>query len=152
MRIVRFGLLGLLFAGVMLEAQSSSDTKMIDKVKQLSVASVDPSLPDQTLEKFLQTEAGANAEFYWEVNDCAPPPGVQKQKGSAVCVEAQAQLPDQRGIVVRIKVGSSKKSNSDKPEFYSADLITPGETLQLKKLSDLPAGLAKTNRPQNPEQ
>jgi hypothetical protein len=151
MRIVRFGLLWLLVAGVMLEAQNSSDTKTIDKVKQLSVASLDPSLPDQPLEKFLQTEAGANAEFYWEVNDCAPPPGVKKQKGSAVCVEAQAQLPDQRGIVVRIKVGNSKKSDSDKPEFYSADLITPGETLQLKKLGDLPAGLAKTNGQQNPQ-
>jgi hypothetical protein len=67
-------------------------------------------------------------------------------------VETQAQLPDGRGIVVRIKVGNSKKADLDKPEFYSTDLITPGETFQLKKLSDLPPALVKTHPQQNAQQ
>jgi hypothetical protein len=151
MRAIRIGCCALLFGSILMHAQNAADNKTIDKVKQLSVASLDATLPDEPLEKFLQTEAGANAEFYWEVNDCAPPPGAKKQKDSPTCVETQVQLPDGRGIVVRIKVGNSKKANLDKPEFYSTDLITPGETFQLKKLSDLPPTLVKTHSPQNAE-
>src|SRR5215472_9200815 len=149
MRKLHIGVWGLVLGSTLVAAQNSGDAKIIERVKQLSVASVDSSLPDQPLEQFLQSAAGPNAEFYWEVNDCAPPPGTKKPKDAPVCVEAQAQMPDQRGMVVRIKVVSSKKSNAEKPEIYSADLITPGETLQLKKLSDIPPALAKANHPQN---
>lgn len=151
MKTIRIVLYAVLFCCVLAHAQSSSD-KLIDKVKQVSVSSLDPTLPDQTLEKFLQTEAGANAEFYWEVNDCAPPPGTKKQKDSPECVETQAQLPDGRGLVVRIKVGNSKKADLDKPQFFSTDLITSAETFQLKKLSDLPPALVKTHPQQNAQQ
>jgi len=151
MKTIRIGVCAVLFCSVLTDAQNSTD-KLIDKVKQLSVSSLDATLPDQTLEKFLQAEVGANAEFYWEVNDCAPPPGTKKQKDSPECVETQAQLPDGRGLVVRIKVGNSKKADLDKPEFYSTDLITTRETLQLKKLSDLPPALVKTHPQQNAQQ
>jgi hypothetical protein len=151
MNIRRLGVGLILLSGWALHAQSAGDNKLIEKVKQQSVSSLDGTLPGEPLEKFIATQGGAGADLYWEVNDCAPLPGTKKQK-DLVCVEVQAQLPDQRGFVVRIKVGSSKKAASETPEFYSADLITPGQTLQLKHLGELAPALAKTNRSQNAQQ
>jgi len=128
---------------------NARDSKLIARVKQVQVSQLDRNLPPISFEKWLQVEAGADAKFHWEVNDCGEQTGTAPDRGRdfPVCVEADAAMKDGRSIVIMIAVGSSKKSPAGKPALYFAQLITPHETINVRELSDFPAALMKTHEP-----
>lgn len=49
--------------------------KLISRVKNISVATLDQALPEAGFEQWLQTEAGADTRLEWEVNDCGEQTG-----------------------------------------------------------------------------
>jgi hypothetical protein len=126
---------------------TARDAKLIRQVQQLSVSQLDVALPPLAFEKWLHVEAGADAEFHWEVNDCAEQATVDRGADFPVCVEAQADMNDHRTIVVSIRVGTLKKGAFGKPTLYFAKLVTPSTTINLHQLSDFPAALIKTHQP-----
>jgi hypothetical protein len=126
---------------------TARDAKLIRQVQQLSVSQLDVALPPLAFEKWLRVEAGADAEFHWEVNDCAEQATADRGVDFPVCVEAQADMNDHRTIVVSIRVSTLKKGAFAKPTLYFAKLVTPGTTIDLHQLSDFPAALIKTHQP-----
>lgn len=135
---------------------STRDAKLIAQVKALSVGKLDSSLPDVSFHQWLRTEAGADAQYHWEVNDCGEQTGAPGQSASEVptCVEADAKLKDARQIVIMISVSEGQKISKTQPAFavFFAQLITPHETINIKQLSDFPAALVRTHEPtSNPE-
>jgi hypothetical protein len=130
------------------DAIKARDAKLIRQVQEISVSQLDPALPSVSFEKWLHAEAGADAEFHWEVNDCGEQTGTAADRGRDVpmCVEAQADMKDRRTIVVSIAVGTFKKGAVGKPVVYFAQLVTPATTINLPHLSDLPAALIKTHQ------
>jgi hypothetical protein len=129
------------------DATKVRDARLIRQVQEISVSQLDPALPSVSFEKWLRVEAGADAEFHWEVNDCGEQTGTAADRGRdfPMCVEAQADMKDRRTIVVSIAVGTSKKGVVGKPAVYFAQLVTPAKTMNLPHLSDFPAALIKTH-------
>ena len=156
--VTRFALIVVLmtsstFVWPQKDAAVARDAKRIRQVKQTPVSQLDNALPSITLEKWLRIEAGADANFHWEVNDCGEQTGTAADRGRDFpsCVEAQAVMTDQRTIVVSIAVGTSKKGTVGKSILYFAQLVTPRKTIDLPHLSDLPLALIQTHIPVNPE-
>jgi hypothetical protein len=128
-------------------------SQLIRQVKQISVAQLDPVLPSVSFEKWLGVEAGADAQFHWEVNDCGEQTGTAADRDSdfPMCVEAQADMKDQRAIVVSVVVGTFKKGTFGTPSVFFAQLVTPRKTINIEHLSDFPAAIIKTHEPVRPE-
>ena len=122
---------------------------LIRQVQEMSVSQLDPALPHVSLEKWLRIEAGADAEFRWEVNQCGEPTATAVERGHdfPVCVEGQSDMKDRRTIVVRISVGGFKEGASGKPTVQLAQLVTLNTTINLHQLSDLPLALIRAHRP-----
>jgi hypothetical protein len=130
------------------QAYSALDRKAIQRGRKVLVSQLDPKLPPVTLESFVQAQAGRGSRITWEANDCGEQTGSPADAGRdfPLCAEANALLEDGRTIVVRVGVGTLKKG-----VFGAADLwwvaVNPLDSFDgapLKRLSDLPAELAKT--------
>jgi hypothetical protein len=123
------------------------DARLIRQVQEIPVSQLDPALPPVSFEKWLHVEAGADAGFHWEVNDCGEQTGAAADRGRdfPICVEAQADMKDRRAIVVSIAAGTFKKGAFGKPTVNFAQLVTPNTTINLHHLSDMPAALIKTH-------
>ena len=126
---------------------TTRDAKLIRQVQQFSVSQLDVALPSLAFEKWLHVEAGADAEFHWEVNDCGEQATADRGAGFPVCVEAEADMKDHRAIVVSISLDTPKKGTFGKPTLHFAKLVTPSTTIDLHQLSDFPAALIKTHQP-----
>jgi len=129
------------------DAIKARDARLIQQVQEIPVSQLDPALPSVSFEKWLHVEAGAGAEFHWEVNHCGEQTGTaaDRKRDVPMCVQAQADMKDRRTIMVSIAVGTSKKGAVGKPAVYFAQLVTPATTINLPHLSDLPAALIKTH-------
>src|SRR5215472_13272815 len=104
---------GLIFAlfGGSLWAQHPyiSETKQdaIKHVKNLQVASLDPSLPKVTLEFFLKYE-GEGASIEWSKSNCGQlklRPFTGHDRDPAICVEARVNLKDSCSAIVVVSLG-----------------------------------------------
>src|SRR5271165_3689883 len=75
-------------------ATKALDARLKRQVQEISVSQLDPALPPASFEKWLHAEAGADAEFHWEVNDCGEQTGTAADRGRdlPMCVEAQADM------------------------------------------------------------
>jgi len=126
----------------------TQDAKLIADIKQMSVSELDPTLPRLGFEKWLRVEAGADPIFSWEVNDCGEQTGSVADRGRdiPVCVEVDASMKDGRNITILVAVGTTKKVPAGRSRLYFSQLTTPGETIQIRKLGDLPAALVRTHR------
>lgn len=147
-------LLCVIFASA--QDKSSNHENLISEMKLIAVSTLDPALPSIPFEQWLRTEAGADARFAWEVNDCGEQTGSPGQNPSEIptCVEADAWLKDGRQIVIMIATPQAAhgKEGEQKPVVFFAQLISTREKITLKQLSDLPAALVRTHEPhKNPE-
>jgi len=150
------GLLTVIYVMAAVAAQdpnASRDTKLIADVQQLSADKLDPALASVPFEKWLQTQAGANARFHWEVNDCGEQSGSPGEKGPVpVCVEVDTTLPDGREIIIFVGNDQPKENRPPEWKLFFAQLVMPHETIKIRRLSELPAALTKTRQPgENPE-
>jgi hypothetical protein len=144
--------LSSLLLTICLWAQGPSANKTergaIQRVKTLPVSSLDRSLPKVTLEFFLKYE-GEGAPIKWEVNDCGEQTGnraVDHGRDSAMCVEADIDLKDDRAAAVLVSVGTFKSGPVDVPTVFSVTITDPSGMIRpVRRLSDLPMEL---HRPQ----
>lgn len=154
--MTKLGAIFFLFVCVMFvsaENKPSAKKQLIAKVKHALVSKLDPALPSIAFEQWLRTEAGADARYEWEVNDCGEQAGVPGQNGAEIptCVEADAWLTDGREILIMISVpqrnNAPVKGKENNPAVFFAQLITTREKITLKQLSDLPAALVRSHEP-----
>src|SRR5579864_1506281 len=138
------------------KSYSFDDAALITQLKKLSVSTLDPTLPAVRFDQWLRTEAGPDARYQWEVNDCGEQTGAPGQNPNEIptCVEADAWLKDGREIVIMIAVTKPAAAPGRNQSFsvYFAQLVTTRERITIKQLSDFPAALVRTHEPpSNPE-
>ena len=99
--VLFLGLLGAAFAFASGNAESARDAALIARVKSVPVAKLDAALPALPFEQWLVVEAGKDASFRWEVNDCGEQTGAPGQNPDEIptCVEADASLKDGPDVV-----------------------------------------------------
>ena len=146
-------LLVLCAATVAQESNGARDAKLIASAKQVSVQKLDESLPDVSFRAWLEKESGADAKFRWETNDCGEQTGSPDGKRPIpACVEVDSTLKDNREIVIFIADDNAETATKDAVpnwKIFFAQLSTPHEKINLRRLSDLPAALIKTqNHPE----
>jgi len=129
------------------ESIEARNARLIRQIKQTAVYELDHELPVVSFERWLSIEAGADAEFHWEVNDCGGRAGASanRRRDVSTCVEARAIMKDKRTIIVSLAAETSKKGLIGKPSVHFAQLATPTETIDIHQLSDLPAALIRTH-------
>ena len=128
-------------------AAKERDAKLVSQVKQLPVSELDPLLPVLPFEKWLNIEAGSDAKIRWRVSDCAEESQTALEKRDRpLCVEVEANMKDGRVLSVLIEVGTIHKPSSTQARLFASQLITPGETISIPRLSDLPLALVRTHR------
>lgn len=127
---------------------AARDAKLIAQVKQISVHKLDQALPDVGFEGWLQKQSGADAKYHWEVNDCGEQSGTPGDDAPVpTCVEADSRLNDGREIVIMIADDRPETTGKTHPpdwKIFFAQLTTPHEKINLRRLSDLPAALTRT--------
>jgi hypothetical protein len=129
---------------------AARDAKLIGAVRQLSVAKLDDALPNLSFENWLAKESGPGARYHWEVNDCGEQSGTPGESGPVpICVEVDSDLEDGREILIFVaddRPAPAKKTASPQWKIFFAQLATPHEKINLRRLSDLPAALIKTHQ------
>jgi len=140
------------------DPKASRDAKLIVEVKQVSVHRLDEALPELSFEKWLAKESGTDAQYHWEINDCGEQTGAPGgETPIPTCVEVDSTLKDGREIVIFIaddRPGHGQPNKSAPPHWTIAfaELVTPHEKINLRRLSDLPVALIKTHQlTNNPE-
>lgn len=157
----RFALRGRLFLKIsclvfatygMATAQSNPNTardaKLTAAAKQVSVHKLDETLPEVSFETWLAKESGPDAKYHWEVNDCGEQSGTPGDNAPVpTCVEVDSSLKDGREIVIMIADDRPETAGKTDPptwKIFFAQLATPHEKINLRRLSDLPAALTRT--------
>jgi hypothetical protein len=150
MKPVAVLLLVLCAAAAAQDPNAARDAKLIADVKQVSVHKLDEALPGLNFEKWLQKESGADAQYHWEVNDCGEETGTPGGNGPVpICVEVDSFLKDGREIVIFVANDEPKKGTPPDWKIFFAQLTTPHEKINLRRLSGLPAALIKTHQLEN---
>jgi hypothetical protein len=120
------------------------EVSAIQRAKNLTVSSLDRSLPKITLEFFLKYE-GEGAPIKWDVTDCGELPrdtAADQGRGPAMCVQAAVGLKDGRAATILVLLGMSTRSPMKVPSVFSIRVTYPdGTTHRLPRLGDLPVEL-----------
>jgi hypothetical protein len=140
-------------AGAAQDPNAARDAKLIAAARQVSVHKLDNALPDFAFEKWLAKESGPDAKSHWEVNDCGEQSGAPGDSGSVpLCVEVDSSLKDGRQIVIFLVDDRPATAGKDAPpdwKIFFTQLTSPHEKINLRRLSDLPAALIRTqNHPE----
>jgi len=143
-------LLVLCAAALAQDPNAARDAELITAAKQVSVHKLDNVLPDLSFEAWLAKESGSDATYHWEVNDCGEQSGNPNDTGPVpVCVQVDSTLKDGREIVIFLADDRPKNAAKDATpdwKIFFAQLTTPHEKINLRRLSDLPAALIKTHQ------
>ena len=136
-----------LLLAVGLWGQSSSanltEKAAIQRVKNLMVSSLDPLLPNVTLEFFLKTES-LGAPIQWEVNDCDRQPENSTANCThegPKCVAADIEFKDLRRAILLVSIGTFKNGAFGTPTLFSVTISGQGGSRSVRRLSDLPMEL-----------
>ncbi len=152
MRSSAIGLIVVLFACT-LRAQhpfpNKSEESVISRAKAMDVASLDRALPKVSLEFFLEYESEGAPIHWWLASNCdrlKKNPLVSHEENSAVCVEADIDLKDNRSASIVVSLGRLAAGSAGVPILVRAMVSDrSGETHAVRRLSDLPMEL---HRPQ----
>jgi len=117
--------------------------RLIASVKRLPVSELDPILPSISFANWLEIEAGSGARISYAVRQQSNNAG--NLGAFPTCVEADAQLEDGRAIWIFIAVRASKQAGAIRFKLHSATILTQHETIDVRRLSDVPAVLIKTH-------
>ena len=127
------------------DPNAARDAKLIADAKAVSVQKLDSGIRAESFENWLQTQSGPGAQFHWEVNDCGEQTGTPGEAGpTPLCVEVDVSLKDSREIVIFIADDKPPAAPTPEWKIFFAQLTTPHEKINIRRLSDLPAALTKT--------
>ena len=107
--------------------------------KRVPVSRLDASLPKQPFAEWFKKIVGPKAKIKWEVNDCGEQTGTAADIGRDFpsCVQVEAELFDNRKVVVLIAVGTFRKGIWGRPTVFSAFIQHETTTRDAKKLGEL---------------
>jgi hypothetical protein len=110
------------------------------------VSSIDSSLPEVTLEHFLNYEA-EGAPITWEVNDCGEQtgnPSADYNREFPMCVQAATDIKNIGALTIFVAVGTFRKGVFGAPALFSATIREPnGAVRSVRRLGDLPTELQR---------
>ena len=107
--------------------------------QRASVHSIDTTLVDTTLARWLQRLVGPQATVSWEVNDCGEACGcpADTARDLPTCVEASSHLPNGSTLSVAVVVGTTATGVAGTPELYWALVSKSDSTKTFRSLSEL---------------
>ena len=137
-----FALTLWLLAAISASAQASfTDQQVIDYAKSIDVQTLDPSLPSQRLEDWLQSGPPHVQIGYWEVaGTCDLKPDLPGDD-YPLCAKVRFQRGGQQGVFL-VQVGMSSEGIVGRPEIYEKIGVFEGmfvRTGTAERLSELPA-------------
>jgi hypothetical protein len=115
----------------------------IQRAKNQIVSSFDRTLPNVTLEFFLNYEA-EGAAVKWEVNDCGEQFAIRspdRKYEDRLCVEADFDFEKQISVTVVVSVGALAKGAPGSPALAGVTITDHNGQSVLQHLSDLPKEL-----------
>lgn len=115
----------------------------IRRAKGLIVSALDGSLPNVSLEFFLNYEAGG-APVKWKTNDCADGSGralLDREQGTSICVEADFEFKRKTEVRVLVAFGTFERESTGAPALMSLTITQSGVSRPLRRLGDLPGEL-----------
>ncbi len=138
------------------DANSARDRKLIAAAKAISASELDPKLPRETLEHFLELQAAKTCtpmkqqcfKLIWEVNDCGEQTGspADRARDFPMCVQATAELTHKQPFVVSVVMGTFKRGIVGRPQ--TAWILVGDKAL--KTLSEIPSNVGQIRAPQQP--
>jgi hypothetical protein len=123
---------------------TNTEKTVILRVRNLLASSFDRSLPNVTLDYFLNYEA-EGAPIRWVRNDCGEPlrnPNLDLSRDFPLCVRADADLNNGGAVTVLVSVGTFKKGVFGAPALFSVAITQAnGMVRPLRSLGELPMEL-----------
>jgi hypothetical protein len=144
---------GLLTLSALTLSQSTIiDSKLIAYAKNLDVSRLDPTLPKQTLEKWLAAQGIADDKLVWERSDCDLMPNFDKpEEPRPLCVRLLVSVRQDAGVITMILVGTEQKGIDGPPKVRTMYTIKgPPTGLQFdnaERLSELPRLIKRARSP-----
>jgi hypothetical protein len=125
------------------------DARAVAAAKNTSVHRLDPSLPDEPLEKWLQGVVGPQSQITWEVNDCGEQTGnpeVDKGRDFPMCAEAQVPLKQKSKLYVSVSVGTFNTGvrPGSAGLAYVVIMRPRGPARSIRKLSQVPEAIKQS--------
>ena len=98
------------------------EKQALTATQRVSVARLDAELPATPFGLWFKKLVGSQAGIVWQLSECGEPADASSQRDPDIkaCVEANALLPDDRKVIVRLRVGTFKKGIIGEPEFFFA--------------------------------
>ena len=127
-------------AGVPQELADARRADLISKVQNMPASKLDKKLPAIRLADWLQAQGGQDARIAWAFRSAA---GTPESRNSPDCVEVVATLKNDRSFMVMIAVGKDALQPSLQSGWV---IISPHETIDLERLSDLSGAMIKLNK------
>lgn len=130
-----------------------TDSTLIAYAKNLDVSRLDPTLPKQTLEKWLAAQGLRKDALVWRRSDCDLMPNFDKpEEPRPLCVDLAVKVTKDAGVVtIILLVGSDQKGIDGPPKVETIHMMKGAPTgLQFasgEKLSDLPRLLERARSP-----
>jgi hypothetical protein len=121
----------------------TSEPKLIAYAKKLDVSRLDPTLPNQALEKWLDAQGIAADQLLWRRSDCGLMPDSERPEDPRpLCVEFVVSVTSNAGVVAMIFVGTDQKEIDGPAKFGGMHMMKgPLPALQVEsaeQLSKLP--------------
>jgi len=119
-------------------------SQVIARAKQVIISTLDPALPDITLESFLAYETH-HRPTEWQTTNCGEFPLylAEIERGNGICVQAFTSLVDQR--VLMITLGLTRHA-SHPTKLLSVSVIKEGIEHPIQ-LIDVPAAIQQSGFP-----
>jgi hypothetical protein len=127
--------LGSAFVFGQLGRASEDVVELVSRVKDTPASQIDPALPPVALEKWLASQAGADAAIAWVLRTA------DGQGHGISLVEADVSLHGRPLLVIMIAAGAAQAGT--RPTFRSLQLIRAGDYAEWHRLRDFRAALKR---------
>lgn len=122
------------------EPGEARDRRVIEAVRRVPARSIDPSLPQQPLEDWLEERKADPAEpLVWEVDDCGEQSGTPADAGRdfPMCVSVSFRYTEVSTAYVVLMVGTFRKGLQGTPQLAWGSVQGPWGSEPVKRLADL---------------
>src|SRR5262245_56544740 len=115
------------------------EKQALTAAQRVSVAKLDAELPAASFAAWFRQLVGSEAGVVWQLSECGELADVSLQNYGDIkaCVEANAMLPDDRKVIVRLRVGTFRRGITGEPELYFAVIEDRGDLFQFQQLHEL---------------
>jgi TonB family protein len=122
-----------------LEKRLLFEKRAVADTRRTLASALDAELPRLYFADWFEQVVGPGTEVVWQLSECGDraEASLSATGDMRACVEANTILPDGRGVIVRIAVGTFKKGITGDPVFYFGVIEQEGELRLVRRLRDL---------------